>query len=179
MELTHEWVGLRKPTKRVLGDWTSSPWKPWHMGILKDCSSARWKAYPVAETVRMHTASKRCSKPITALTRRELVITIPGNKKGCFNATRRQTQDFEKKITVWTWQPLHWSAIIGFSCQYSVTSRLSKKTFTFGFFLCSSCLVSSCIKSKNEQRTFTLLVRIAIGCLETRETSRHTVLVFF
>lgn len=54
MELTHEWVELRKPTNRVLGDWTSSPWKPWQMGILKDYSSARWKA--IAETVGMHTA---------------------------------------------------------------------------------------------------------------------------
>lgn len=122
---------------------------------------------------------KRCSKSTTALTRRELVITIPGNKNGCFSASRRQTQDFDKKTTVWIWQPLHCSAIIGFSCRYSVTSRLSKKTFTFAFFFYSSCLPSSCIKSKNEQRTFTLLVKIAIGCLETMETSRHTVLVFF
>jgi len=71
------------------------------MGILKDYGLNRWKiplfyhchsfGSAIPKAVHIPVDSKNCSKFLAALTSTELVIIIPGNKKGLSNATRRQT----------------------------------------------------------------------------------------
>lgn len=165
-----------------MGDWVSSPQKPCQMGILKDYSLNRWKIRltPFPRQYAYMQLQRSCSKFITALTRTELVILIPGNMKGWSNATRRQTQDLEKRIEFClNLAALHWPAMIGFYCWYSVTARIPRKMFTFVFSPYSSCLVSSWIRSQNQERSFILLVKVATSCFETREPSCSTAFVFF
>lgn len=61
MDLSHEWVELRKPYKKRGGE--LSPQQPGQIGILKDCSLERWKLWPPHCQGSAHTASNGPNSP--------------------------------------------------------------------------------------------------------------------